>query len=68
MTCAIGFTCRKPEARSHASERRESIHGVSGRNFPRFRCPASRGKPVICNPLQIPLSAYAEPSFARSGT
>ena len=29
VTCAIGFTCRKPEARSHASERRKSIPGGS---------------------------------------
>jgi hypothetical protein len=31
--------------------------GVSGRNFPRFRYPAFCGKPVIFNPLKIPLIA-----------
>jgi hypothetical protein len=38
-------------------------HGACGKNFPRFRYPASRGKPVILNPLKIPLDVYVSPTF-----
>jgi hypothetical protein len=34
-----------------------------GKNFPRFHFPASGEKPVIFNPLKIPLDVYVSPGF-----
>ena len=44
--------------------RREAPNNPSGKNFLRFRDRASRRKPVIYHPWQIPLGACASPLFS----
>jgi hypothetical protein len=63
--CAVLPASRKPGVANPwlPVERMRSTLGGCGQNFLRYRLPATRRKPVICLPWQIPFDVSVSPVF-----